>query len=145
MEMVHQLKAVTLVLFLATNVLLLGVLGIDEGLGAAPAGFTHTDSGGGVTINVTYLHPQGANEIRFEVVMDSHTVNLDAYDLTALTFLRDETGEIYQPTQVNNKGSSHHREVTIVFPKVFPPAKRLELVMKNVGRVEVRHFYWNLE
>jgi len=117
MEMVHQLKAVTLVSFLATNVLLLGVLGIDEGLGAAPAGFTHTDSGGGVTINVTYLHPQGANEIRFEVVMDSHTVNLDAYDLTALTFLRDETGEIYQPNRVNTKGAIIIAKLRSCFPK----------------------------
>jgi hypothetical protein len=143
--MAHQLNAATLVLFLATNVLLLGVLGIDEGLGAAPAGFTHTDSGGGVTVNVTYLHPQGANEIRFEVVMDSHTVNLDAYDLKALSLLRDDTGKNYQPTRVDSKGSGHHREITIVFPKVSPPAKRLELVIKDLGRVKKRFFFWDLQ
>ena len=142
MEMAHQLKAITLVLFLATSGLLPGVLGTDQGLGAAPSGFTHTDSGGGVTVNVTYVHPKDTNEIRFEVVMDSHTVNLDPYDLKALSLLRDDTGKNYQPTKLASKGSGHHREFTISFPKISPPAKRMELVIKEVAGIKERMFFF---
>jgi len=143
--MAHQLRAATVVLFLATNVLLLGVLRIDRGLGAAATGFTRTDSGGGVTVNVTYVHPPAAGEIRFEVVLDTHTVNLDAYDLKTLSALRDGTGKHYQPIKVDNKGSGHHREITLVFAKASPSAKRLELVIKDIGRVKERFFFWDLQ
>jgi hypothetical protein len=143
--MAHRLKAATLVLFLATNVLLLGILGIDESLGAVAAGFTHTDSGGGVTMSVTYLHPQGVNETRFEVALDSDSIDLDAYDLKALSVVRDDTGKNYQAIRVDNKGGGHHREITVVFPKVSPLAKRLELVIRNVGRIKTRSFFWDLQ
>jgi len=149
--MAHKLKAVTLVLCLTTNIVLIGVLEIRESLGAVGTGLTHTDSGGGVTVNVTYLHPQGVAETRFEVVLDSYSVDLDAYDLKALSVLRDDTGKNYQAIQVDNKGGGHHRrgghhrEIAIVFPKVSPPAKRLELVIKNVGRIKARSFFWDLE
>ena len=66
--MAHQLRAATVVRFLATNVLLLGVLGIDQDLGAAAAGFTHTDSAGGVTVNVTYLHPQNTDDMKVKIM-----------------------------------------------------------------------------
>lgn len=146
MEIAHQLKAVTLVLFLATNVLLLGVLGIDQGLGAAAAGLTRTNSGGGVTVDVTYLHSQHAGETRFQVILDSHSgVHIEAYDLKTLSVLRDDSGKNYQPTQVENKGRYHHREITIVFPKPSPPAKRLELVIKDVAGIKERSFFWDLE
>ena len=138
-------KAVTLVLFLATNVLLTGALRIGESLGADAAGITRSNSGGGVAVKVTYPHSQGADETRFELVLDTHSVNLDAYDLKALSLLRDDTGGNYQPTQVENKGSGHHREITIVFPKPSPSVKRLELVIKDVAGIKERSFLWDLK
>lgn len=96
-------------------------------------------------MNVTYVHPRPENEVRFEVVLDTHTVNLDGYDLKALSTLRDDTGKNYQPIKVDNKGSGHHREITLVFPKVSPSAKRLELVIKDIGRVKERVFFWDLQ
>lgn len=142
--MPHKWKAVRLLLCLTLNILLIGTLGIDESSGAA-AGFTHTDTGGGVTVNVTYLHPQNEKEIRFEVVLDTHTVDLDGYDLKELSTLRDDAGKNYQPIKVDNRGGGHHREITLVFPKVSPSAKRLELVIKDIGRVKARFFFWDLQ
>lgn len=143
--MAQKWKAFRLVLFLATSVFLIGALRIGDSLGAAAAGMTRNNSGGGVTVKVTYPHSQGADGIHFELVLDTHSVNLDAYDLKALSLLRDDTGGNYQPTQVENKGSGHHREITIVFPKASPSAKRLELVIKDVAGIKGRSFFWDLE
>lgn len=142
--MPYEWKAVILLLCLTINILAVGTVGIGESSGAA-AGFTHTDTGGGVTVNVTYLHPQNENEIRFEAVLDTHTINLDGYDLKALSTLRDDTGKNYQPTKVDNRGGGHHREITLVFPEVSPSAKRLELVINDIGRVKESFFFWDLQ
>jgi hypothetical protein len=112
---------------------------------AAVPGLTRSDSGGGVTVNVTYPHPQNTEETRFEVVLDTHAVNLDGYDLETLSLLRDDSGKTYQPVRVENKGSGHYREITVVFPSVSPPAKRLELVIKDIAGIKERSFLWDLD
>jgi len=143
--MAYKLKVATLVLCLMINIVSIGVMGVRRSLGADATGVTRTNSGGGVTVNVTYPHSQGTDETRFEVVLDTHAVNLDAYDLKALSLLRDDSGKTYQSVRVENKGSGHHREITVVFPKVSPPAKRLELVIKNIAGIKERSFSWNLD
>jgi hypothetical protein len=143
--MVHKCKVATLGSFLATNLFLMGFLTVGETLGAPATGIARSNAGGGVTVNVTYPHSQGADETRFEVVLDTHSVNLDAYDLKALSLLRDDSGKTYQPVRVENKGSGHHREIAIVFPKVSPPAKRLELVIKDIAGIKERSFSWDLQ
>jgi hypothetical protein len=141
--MVEKCKMITFVSFLTTNLLLMSFLGVGESLGAAAAGITRSNSGGGVTVNVTYPHSQAADETRFDVVLDTHSVNLDAYDLKALSLLRDESGKSYEPVRVENKGSGHHRQIAIVFPKVSPAAKRLELVVKDIAGIKERSFSWD--
>jgi hypothetical protein len=96
-------------------------------------------------VNVTYPHSQNTEEPRFEVVLDTHSVNLDAYDLKALSLLRDDSGKTYQPVRAENKGSGHHREIAIVFPKVSAPAKRLELVIKDIAGIKERSFSWDFQ
>src|SRR4030095_578139 len=111
--------------------LVLGVfVATGESWSAAPSHTTRTDSGGGVTVKVTYLESKTRNELRFLVVVDTHSVHLDTYDLKAIAVLRDETGKNYLPMEaVENKGSGHHREATVIFPKVSSEAKRLEIVI----------------
>lgn len=125
------------------------VLGVFVATGAswsaAASHTTRTNSGGGVTVKVTYLDPKAGNDLRFQVVLDTHSVNLDGYDLKAITVLRDETGKSYFPTEVENKGRGHHREATVIFPKVSSEAKRLELVIKDVAGIKERTFLWDLE
>ena len=117
---------------------------VAQSLAAAPA-LTRTHSGGGVTAKVTYLNPQGTEDTRFEISLDTHSVDLDSYDLKALSLLRDDAGKVYQPTKVENKGSGHHRQLVLVFPKPAPGNKRLELVVKDVAGVKERSFVWDLE
>jgi len=118
--------------------------GVAKGFGTA-AGLTRSHSGGGVTVKVTYVNPQATDDVRFQVVLDTHSVNLDGYDLKNLSLLRDGTGKTYEVTKTENKGSGHHREITIAFSKPSPEAKRLELVIKDIAGVKERTFHWKLE
>jgi hypothetical protein len=61
-----------------------GLLGISESFAAAASSATQTVFGGGVTTKVTYLNPKGGDEPRFQVVLDTHSVVLDGYDLKTL-------------------------------------------------------------
>lgn len=115
------MKAFTILL---AGLVLNGLLQNSESFGAAAIDATQTVSGGGVTAKVTYLNPKTNEDPRFQVVLDTHSVALDDYDLKAISLLRDDTGKTYLPNAVENKGSGHHREVILTFPKVSPEAKR---------------------
>ncbi|MGB7946084.1 MAG: hypothetical protein WCH75_00235, partial [Candidatus Binatia bacterium] len=112
---------------------------------AAEPTLTRTHVGGGVTAKVTYLNPKKNDEPRFQVVLDTHSVNLDAYDLKSITVLRNDTGKSYLPTKVENKGGGHHRQLVLVFSKLAPGSKRLELIIKDIGGVKERTFVFDLE
>jgi len=139
--MVLHRKEILTVLLLAVFFTVL--LGIRVGYAAAAPGFTQTDSGGGVTVKVTYRNPQGIEDARFDIALDTHSVNLDAYDLKAVSLLRDEAGNTYQLIRIENKGSGHHRQVILVFPKPSGEVRKLELVIKDIAEVKERLFRWN--
>ena len=94
---------------------------------------------------MAYLNPGSNDDPRFQVVLDTHSVGLDGYDLKSITVLRDDAGKSYPPAGAENKGSGHHREVTLSFSKVSPEAKRLEIVIKDVAGVKERSFHWELQ
>ena len=122
-----------------------GLGGSSEILGAAESKMTQTISGGGVTAKATYLNPNSDDEPRFEIILDTHSADLNRYDLKTMTALRDGTGKTYLATGIENKGSGHHREATLTFPKVSPESERFELIVKDVAGVKERTFIWNLE
>jgi len=113
--------------------------------GAAATASTQTVSGGGVIAKVTYLNPAGGEDLRFAVVLDTHSVNLDGYDLKTLSILRDDMGKDYLPMRAENKGSGHHREIILIFPKISPESKRIEIVIKDIAGIKERTFRWSLE
>ena len=134
------MKALAIVL---AALVLSGLLEKGESFGASTSNTAQTVSGGGVAAKVTYL--KSNDDLRFQVVLDTHSVALDGYDLKAIIFLRDESGKTYLPNAVENKGSGHHRQATVIFPKIASGAKRVELVIKDVGGVKERIFRWDLE
>ncbi len=144
--MVYGLK-----IFRPTAVLLLGglfvvgLVGSGAAWGAEAPGLTRTHSGGGVTVAVTYLNPQSAEGARFQVVLDTHSVNLDGYDLTQLSSLRDDAGRTYEASGVENTGSGHHRTITLLFPKPAPAATALELTLRDVAGIPERLFQWQIQ
>jgi len=121
----------------------IALFGIGASHAAGPAGLTRTNTVGDVTVRVTYLNPQGTADARFDIALEAHSVNLNAYDLSVLSSLRDEGGKKYQPTRVEIKASGHHRQVTLVFPKPSAEAKKLEFVIKDMAGVKERVFRWD--
>ena len=126
------------------GILLIGLIFSGDIFGAA-SNTPQTNSAGGVTVKVTYLNPDATDGPRFQVVLDTHSVNLEAYDLKSIAVLRDDTGKAYASTSVENKGSGHHREAIVSFSKLSVDAKRVELVIKDVAEVKERVFRWNFE
>ena len=127
-------------------VLLLNIsIGLGVSFPAESSGAVQSVAGGGVTAKVTFLNPKSSDEPRFQIVLDTHSVNLDAYDLKTVASLREDNGKISSPTAVENKGSGHHRESTVSFAKVSAEAKRLELMIKDVAGVKERVFRWNVD
>jgi len=122
-----------------------GLLVIDGTIDAIASDATQAVAGGGVTVKVTYLNPKGGNGARFQVALDTHSVNLDSYDLKTISVLRDDVGNTYSPTAIENKGSGHHRETAVSFAKFATDAKRVELVIRDVAGVKERIFRWDLE
>ena len=86
------------------GVFLISLFWVAQSLAAAPA-LTRTHAGGGVTAKATYLNPGGTEDTRFEISLDTHSVDLDSYDLKALSSLRDDAGKAYQPTKVRTKAA----------------------------------------
>lgn len=125
--------------------LLLTALFGGKTLAANVENLTQTVNGGGVTAKVTYLNPKSADDPRFLVVLDTHSVNLDTYDLKTVAVLRDGVGKSYAPTAAENKAGGHHREFTLSFPKLTQESKRIEIVIKDIAGVKERIFVWNLE
>ncbi|MEX0805925.1 MAG: hypothetical protein WD688_21800 [Candidatus Binatia bacterium] len=122
-----------------------GMGGYSEIVEAADSEMTKTITGGGVTVKVTYLNPKSDDEPRFELVLDTHSADLDRYDLKTITALRDGSGKTYLPRGIENKGSGHHREATLTFPKVSPESNHLEITIKDVAGVKERTFRWDLQ
>lgn len=131
---------------LFTVTIALGIVLISgETFGAAAFNATQTVAGGSVTAKVTFLNPKGGDDPRFEVVLDTHSVNLDAYDLKSIAVLRDDAGKSYVAIAAENKGGGHHREAVLSFPKLSPGTTRIELIIKDIAGVKERTFLWNLE
>ena len=125
-----------------TAMLFLSLLLSADAYGAPSSASTQTVAGGGVTAKATYLNPKESDEPRFQIVLDTHSVNLDAYDLKAMSVLRDETGNSYAPTAVEYKGSGHHREAILVFASTARSAKKIELLIKDLAGMKERVFTW---
>jgi hypothetical protein len=113
--------------------------------GAVASDKTQSVAGGGVTVKATYLNPKSNDDPSFQIVLDTHSANLDSYELERIAVLRDDTGKSYPPIAIENKGSGHHRQAVVSFPKLSPGVKRIELVIKDVAAVNERTFAWNLE
>ena len=109
---------------------------------------------GNVTINVTWEGNQASGEsLRFAVAMDTHSVDLDKYDLSKLATLRTDKGRQVAPTAWDGPpGGGHHRSGTLIFPTteggkplIDAETKYVELTIRDVANVKERVLRWDLE
>jgi len=91
------------------------------------------------------LNPKDAEGPLFQVVLDTHSVNVDTYDFKSIAVMCDDAGNSYIPVALENKVSGHHRDAIISFAKISPESKRIELVVKDIAGVKERRFVWKLD
>lgn len=122
----------------------------------APAGATEsanlrqTNDGGNVVVKVTW-QGRAAGPV-FTVALDTHSVDLDGYDLLRLAALRTDQGAEVQPSSWDAPKGGHHREGKLVFPTAAadgspllgPQTHTLELVIRDIAGVRERTFRWTL-
>ena len=132
-------------LILVGAIMLAGWLQSGASLAAGAPGTTQTVSGGGVTVRATYLNPRTGENPRFQVALDTHSVALDEFNLKTRAVLRDGRGNSFSPTKVENEGGGHHRKVIMIFPKLSPETKSIEVVIQDLAGVKERSFRWSVE
>ena len=89
--------------------------------------------GGAVTVVASWI--SGTASAR--VVMDTHSVDLDGFDLTELARVRLDGGAWIRPTVWDAPKGAHHRSGTLTFislePQALAAAQVIELEIRNVG------------
>ncbi|HEY4686061.1 MAG TPA: hypothetical protein VII57_08450 [Dehalococcoidia bacterium] len=104
-----------------------------------------SDDQGGITLQVTW---NGELESpSFDVVMDTHSVDLDAYDLGQLAVLRTNAEAELAPVGWDAPEGGHHRQGTLRFASLSSRAVNagyIELVIRDVSGVPERRFRWQV-
>lgn len=113
----------------------------------ASAGSTsQTSDGGQVTVVVDWPGPVGGAV--FDVKLDTHSVDLDALDLSD-AILRNDRGETLSAQPWAAAKGGHHREGMLTFDgdagRFFTGARWVELVLSGVGDLAERTLRWEVE
>ncbi len=104
---------------------------------------------GPVEMAVLYLNPlrqEAGSELSFEVRMNTHSVNLDAYEMENISFLRVDGGTEQKALGwVKPGGGGHHRSGILKFAGPIPSgAQSLQVIIRGIGGVQERVFEWKL-
>ncbi len=98
---------------------------------------------GAVTIDVEYLGYMD-NLVSFNIAMNTHSVDLDQYDLVKLSDLMDDKGNKYTPFSWDSEPGGHHRSGILVFSNPGSQAEpdTLLLIIRNIAEIQERTFNW---
>jgi hypothetical protein len=109
------------------------------------AGDTKSSEGGQVTVEATWNGP--AAGALFDVKLDTHSVDLDALDLSNAV-LRNDRGESLAAQPWLAAKGGHHREGHLTFDgdasSLFTGAKWIELTLVGVGDIPERTLHWEI-
>ena len=123
-------KTLAVVFVIATVVagIVWGFLALRAPSGTSSAGQTRSDG--------------GANGVTFTVELDTHTVDLEAYDLSNIV-LEDSQGTSFDATEVTVlQRTAHHVEAVLVFPAVGSGS--VTLIARDLAGVPERRLVFNL-
>ena len=119
-----------------------------------PTDRSQKNQAGNVTIDVTWEVDQPSSDsLRFTVEMNTHSVDLDKYDLSKLSTLRtDEGREVTAIAWDGPSGGGHHRSGVLVFPAteggkplIDAKTRSVELTIRDVAGVKERVLRWKLQ
>lgn len=97
---------------------------------------------GEVSIEATPVVLEPGKEAKFNVVFNTHSVELD-YDLLKLSSLSDDKGNKLAPISWSGGSGGHHLNGELVFPSISAKAKSAQLIIANISGFD-RSFTWNL-
>ena len=117
---------------------------------------TAKNQGGAVTVQATYLGAAAMGTVealRFEIRLDTHSVNLDQYDFKQLATLQNDRGVAVKPLTFEKKGSGHHVQQVLSFPAkdeagkpvLGEGARAVELVLSDLANVPQRILRWEVQ
>lgn len=127
--------------------------------GSTAGAATQTDSGAGsVTVEATWVTPDhlsgdeklravagdyaNENVVLLHVKMNTHSVDLSAYDLGSISAL-DTGGDSAPPLDwVSISGDSHHAEAVLVFRRPASTSA-VALTLRDIGGVPERTLRWS--
>ncbi len=124
------------------GLVLAGPAGGPASPAVSPAsGLARTEEGGQVAVTLT---PLGGS--RFSVALETHSVDLDGYDLAKLATLEDRGGNRVSPSSWEKSGSGHHVGGTLGFPAsgekgALDLKGPVAVTLRSVGGVD-RTFRW---
>ena len=99
----------------------------------------------GVRIDATPVELKAGSEVRFELRMNTHSVELNQ-DLAAISSLSDNKGNTFQATGWDGSPpGGHHRSGTLSFPALTPGTETVTLIIKGVGKDSERVFTWQVK
>jgi len=102
------------------------------------------DDQANVTVTVTPIQlARDSDEWKFNVVMDTHSVELDQ-NMLDVAVLIDDQGTRYPPLNWDGPTGGHHREGVLTFGKMTTTSKKVELKISGIGDV-IRNFTWQLD
>ena len=117
---------------------------------AKPSPATQTSEGGEVTVEVVWEGESAGPT--FDVTMDTHSVDLDGYDLRKQAVLRNDRSQEVRAKAWDAPKGGHHRQGKLSFPEktadgsdlIRPDTRKIELLIRDVAGVPERRFEWNL-
>jgi hypothetical protein len=120
----------------------------QEEPGSQPTnGLVQSHTGGSVTIDVEWFQAENGSLI-FNVAMNTHSVDLDQYDLRELAVLRDDMGDEYHPVSWDSAPGGHHRQGILIFSLPdsvsLGEAKYVEIVIRDMADIAERVLKWEL-
>lgn len=112
---------------------------------STPAAYqTKESEGGNVTVIVTPQELGTGKPAVFQIVFDTHSVNLDS-DVAQASALRDDQGNTYgTPAWKGDPPGGHHRKGTLSFPTPLKQIPAISLILKDIAGVQERTFVWKL-
>ena len=105
---------------------------------------------GNVTVTVDWTGPE--NGFVFDIALDTHSVDLDGYDLSDLAILLLDNEIELRPETWDAGGGGHHRNGTLSFPArgddgtamEVEDLQTIELIVQDVAGIPERSFTWTV-
>lgn len=103
---------------------------------------TQTNSEGEVSVEINPLSLSSKEDVRFNIVLNTHSVALEK-DLKNTSVLVDDKGNEYKPISWDGGTGGHHLEGILIFPKLLENAKSAKLTIRGIADIN-RNFEWEL-